>query len=167
MIRNIFLVMRGTVLAQLIGFLALPYLARLFEPAAFGHYQLFISLVTLALVLPTLRYEIALLRVEDGREYRDLVRLCLGLALAVTAVAAIIVAAIELSDWRKILADVPFSPWLVVVAMLIGGLAQVLCGCGDRNRVGGHVTDRADICGHCRACGLAAGTGFLGAKRHS
>ena len=125
MIRNILTIMRGTVLAQAIGFLALPVLSRLFAPESFGHYQLFISLLTLALVLPTLRYEVALLRVDDGDDYRGLLRICLILCVAVSLLVAALVGILELVDWPDQLDDIPFSPWLLVVAMMIGGVSQV------------------------------------------
>ena len=90
MIRDIATVMRGTVIAQAIGFAALPILSRMFMPEAFGHYQLFISLLTLLLVFPTLRYEVALLRASGAREFRALAQLCLILILVVTAILGLL-----------------------------------------------------------------------------
>ena len=43
MLKNTLTVLRGTVVAQAIGFMALPILTRLFTPEAFGQLQLYQS----------------------------------------------------------------------------------------------------------------------------
>jgi O-antigen/teichoic acid export membrane protein len=126
MIRDIATVMRGTVIAQAIGFAALPILSRMFVPEAFGHYQLFISLLTLLLVFPTLRYEVALLRANSPREFRALAQLCLFLALAVTATLGLLLGVLDLVGWPPQIRDLPFPIWLLIAATLFGGFGQLL-----------------------------------------
>ena len=122
MLRDIAIVMRGTLIAQGLGFLALPVLTRLFSPADFGGYQLFISLLTFLLVFPSLRYEVAILRVRDGRELRAIVQLCLALVIGVTAAFAL---AAGLAALLVNLA-LPFPLWALLLAMLFGGVVQIL-----------------------------------------
>lgn len=126
MIRDIATVMRGTVIAQAIGFAALPILSRMFMPEAFGHYQLFISLLTLLLVFPTLRYEVALLRASGAREFRALAQLCLILILVVTAILGLLLGLLDLVGWPPQIRDLPFPIWLLIVATLFGGFGQFL-----------------------------------------
>ena len=134
MIRDIATVMRGTLIAQAIGFAALPVLSRLFEPAAFGHYQLFISMLTLLLVLPTLRYEVALLRVEEGEEYRALIQICLILSVGIAAALGLIGGGLALAQWPPQIAELPFPLWMLLLAVLSGGIAQFITILGTREK---------------------------------
>lgn len=71
MFRNVAIILRGAVLAQLIGFLALLLLTRLYDPDAFGVFQFYQSCLVILGVSINLRFEIALLRSEDGNEVGD------------------------------------------------------------------------------------------------
>lgn len=126
MIRHIAVVMRGMVLAQAVGFAALPFLTRLFPPESFGHYQLFVSIMTLLLVFATLRYEIALLRSNEPAETRALLQLsimcCVGVAVLVGAIGYALLGI----GWPKALSNAPFPMWLLTVGFAFGGFAQFL-----------------------------------------
>lgn len=125
MIRNVAVVMRGTIVAQGIGVLILPVLTRLFDPAAFGQLQLYLSVLTLLIVAPSLRYDIAILRASDA-ELPMLLRLCL---LANIGVAALLLAVgysgamLAPASW---LASAPFPIWMPILGMSVSGIAQVL-----------------------------------------
>ena len=126
MIKDIAIVMRGTLIAQALGFLALPLLTRFFEPATFGNFQLFVSILTLLLVFPTMRYEVALLRARTMRELRALVQLCAMLIVTVSLLFAAFAGLYSWLGWPRILDALPFSIWLLVLALLFGGMAQFL-----------------------------------------
>jgi len=140
-LRDIATVMRGTIFAQAIGVVALPILSRLFSPEAFGHYQLFIAILTFLLVLPTLRYEVALLRVDDGAEFQALFRLCVWLCAAITLVLAVTAAALSLLEWPPQLMALPFPVWLLVVGTFVGGISQVLTTVATRQRAFGSIAN--------------------------
>ena len=126
MIKDIAIVMRGTLIAQALGFFALPLLTRLFEPAAFGNFQLFASILTLLLVFPTMRYEVALLRARGMRELRAVAQLCALLIVVVSLVFAVLAGLLCWLGWPRILDQLPFPIWLLVLALLFGGTAQFL-----------------------------------------
>ena len=125
MIRNIAVVMRGTILAQAVGVLILPVFTRLFDPAAFGHLQLYLSVVTLLIVVPSLRYDIAVLRASDA-ELPALLRICfyanIGMASLLLAVGY---GSAALAP-QSLLASAPFPLWMPVLAMVLSGSAQVV-----------------------------------------
>jgi teichuronic acid exporter len=125
MLRNIAIVLRGSVIAQVVGFLILPVLSRLFAPEAFGAYQLFQSIVAILLVVASLRFEVALLRAEDDAELRALLRLCFAVTLFLSSLVALAVGLILVSGW-PVTAALPFTIWLFPLAMLIGGTAQFM-----------------------------------------
>ena len=125
MIRNIVTVMRGTVIAQAVAVLILPVLTRLFDPAAFGHLQLYLSVLTMLIVLPSLRYDIAILRAEDT-ELSSLLSLCFRANIVVTAFLLAVAyggAALFPDSW---LAQSPFPLWTPIAAMVATSVGQVL-----------------------------------------
>ncbi|MBJ9958149.1 lipopolysaccharide biosynthesis protein [Acinetobacter courvalinii] len=59
-LKNIFKLLSGNILAQLITILFIPIITRLFSPADFGQYTLFIAILGFFGVISCLRYEIAI-----------------------------------------------------------------------------------------------------------
>ena len=126
MLRNIAVVLRGSLIAQAIGFLILPILSRLFAPEAFGAYQVFQSILAALLVLASMRFEVALLQAEAGEELRAVLRLCFIVNITVSTLVAMIVGLIGATDRPDLANSVPFSLWVFPVALLIGGTGQFL-----------------------------------------
>src|SRR4051794_21575841 len=124
MLRNIAIILRGSLIAQAIGFLILPLLSRLFTPDAFGTFQLFQAISSVLLVFAAMRYEVALLRAEDDRELRATFWLCLTVTGLTSVGVAIVAAVIVASGWPAVAAALPFSIWLFPLALLAGGTAQ-------------------------------------------
>ena len=58
--KNVFRLMTGTTISQMIPFLVMPLLSRLFTPEEFGLYAFYFSLVTFLVVFSTGRYELAI-----------------------------------------------------------------------------------------------------------
>lgn len=125
MIRHIATVMRGTVLVQALGLLALPLLTRLYSPTEFGHYQLYQSASTLLVVFVSLRFEVGLLRAQDGRELNATLALCLLSTVAVTLALALAWAAAVVL-YPSLYARIPVSPMLVILAVFLIGTFQLL-----------------------------------------
>jgi len=126
MLRSIAIILRGSIIAQAIGFLVLPILSRLFTPDAFGTYQLFQSIFSILLVFASMRFEIALLRAENDPELRATFWLCLAVTAITTVMVSIAAASIVASGWPASAVALPFSMWLFPLALLAGGIAQLL-----------------------------------------
>lgn len=58
--KNVFRLMTGTTISQIIPFAVMPILSRLFTPEEFGLYAFYLSVVTLLVVFSTGRYELAI-----------------------------------------------------------------------------------------------------------
>lgn len=65
---NVLTFMTGTAIAQLITVAVSPILTRLFDPEAFGAFGVYISLVSIATSISTLRYEQALMLPKDTED---------------------------------------------------------------------------------------------------
>lgn len=123
MLRPLYTVLSGTVLAQLIGVLALPLLTRLFAPEAFGHYQVYQSILNTLVVVAALRLELLLLRVpqdEVARTVQVAVLTTLMLTVVVTGLATLSM----LTAWPPALAEVPFPLLLIPLGLLVAGVTQ-------------------------------------------
>ena len=78
--RNVGLLVRGNILAQLIQLLALPVISRLYSPENFGVFSLFISFFGFSVLALSLRLDSALL-IADDEEVPLLVAIALWLVL--------------------------------------------------------------------------------------
>jgi teichuronic acid exporter len=124
MLKSIATLMRGTLIAQAIGFLILPFLTRLYSPSDFGALQLYQSTIAILLVFATFRYEIALLRAKDSLELKSLLLSCflinmLGVVSIATAITIYLI-----YDKNSMASVFPYAVWLLPVSFLISGTIQ-------------------------------------------
>lgn len=110
----------GTALAQGILILAVPVLARIYAPEAFGVATVFFSITMTLSVITGLRYELAILLPEEDRDAIDLLRLHLALTLLFSILVGLL-----LWLWRGPLVQLLNTPALARYAWLLGG--GVLC----------------------------------------
>ena len=126
MLRNIAIILRGSIVAQAIVFLILPVLTRQFTPEDFGNFQLFQSVLSILMVFAAMRYEIALLRAENDLELRATFWLCLAVTALTSILVSIVAAGLLGSGWLAAMVTLSFSVWLFPLALLAGGIAQFL-----------------------------------------
>src|ERR1700729_1649505 len=86
--RSVSIVAGGTAMSQAIAVAASPVLTRIYHPADFGGLQVFISLMALALVAASGRYEVALLLPEDEQSAIDILGVAVVCVCLTAAVAA-------------------------------------------------------------------------------
>jgi len=114
-------------LAQVIAIAASPILTRIYKPSDFGAFQVFISLMALAVVASAGRYELAILLPEDEQSSIDILAVGIVCVCATATITAIVV---FISHYYWILpANVSVLReylWLLPVSVLGGGLYQVL-----------------------------------------
>lgn len=125
MLKNTLTVLRGTAAAQAIGFLALPWLTRLYTPESFGLFQLYQSTLAPLLVIAAVRYEVALLQAADGAELASTLQLCL---LINTLIALLVLLATSVAWFiPDLLSDTTKQMvWLLPPAILISGCLQTV-----------------------------------------
>jgi O-antigen/teichoic acid export membrane protein len=86
-LRQVTVLVTGTVVAQIVPLLASPVLARVFAPEAFGQLATYLAFVSIMSVVATGRYELAIVPARDDRSAAVLLRLALLLALTFSLVA--------------------------------------------------------------------------------
>ena len=83
-IRNALTFMGGRSFAVGLTLLLTPFIARLYEPADWGHAALFLAICATVGEISCLRYELAIPMAPDARRARQMLTLCWNLSLLVT-----------------------------------------------------------------------------------
>jgi O-antigen/teichoic acid export membrane protein len=125
--RNASILAGGTALAQIIAIASSPILTRLYKPCDFGALQVFISIMGLALVAATGRYEIALLLPKDEQSAIDVLGvalLCVGFSTAL-AMGFVILCHYQWMLPASMLVLKEYL-WLLPISLLGAGIYQVL-----------------------------------------
>lgn len=89
--RSVGVLAAGTAVSQLIAFAVAPLLGRLYTPADFGLFGVFIAVAAMASVIVTLRLDLAVVVPESDEEAMDVVGAGVLTVTAMTALAALLV----------------------------------------------------------------------------
>lgn len=127
------LVMRGTIVAQLAGLLALPIMSRLFPVAAFGQFQLYQSIMGICLVFSALRFEVAVLNARTDAELRSVIHLSVLINLVTASVAGLLIWIAAIAGWPVGMKDWVFGGLTIALVTLLAGIAQTLTYVVTRN----------------------------------
>lgn len=122
--RNVLVILTGTVAAQAITILVSPVLTRLYTPADFGVYALFVSITALLTSVICARYEYAITLPAEDRHGLALLGVCTLVALGI-AVALVPLTALCGGWLVDVLKEPHLKPWLWLVpaAMFVTGFA--------------------------------------------
>jgi O-antigen/teichoic acid export membrane protein len=114
--------MTGTTLAQVIPISVAPLLTRLYTPAEFGAFALFMALATLASIPATARYDMAIVLPESNEDAIDVLVLCLLLTAGLSLVSLLLVLACPQFIARMLeQSGVPsWLYWLPVMILTLG-----------------------------------------------
>jgi O-antigen/teichoic acid export membrane protein len=123
MLRNLAVVLRGTIIAQALGIAILPLLTRLFLPEAFGHYQVFQSILVVLVITASFRFELLILRVKEEEVART-VRISFLLSVLLTCALTALILSLLAAGWPPQLLSLPFTPLLFPLGLLVAGLTQ-------------------------------------------
>jgi teichuronic acid exporter len=140
-LRSVLTILRGSALAQLLGFLILPVLARSFEPEVFGHFQAYMAIMTMFIVVVMLRYEIAILRAKAGRELTQLLGLCCFLVIATTLLLSVAAISAQALGWPAFFVNLGFGWWWLSLAGLIIGWTQIFSYLATRDAAYGTIAN--------------------------
>ena len=109
--RNVLTLMTGTSLAQAIPIAISPILTRIYSPEDFGLFSFYIALVSVAVVLVTGRYELAILLPRRERDALHITALVLILSGIVSIFLAIIIFVFN-KKIAFLLGNPDIGPWL-------------------------------------------------------
>jgi O-antigen/teichoic acid export membrane protein len=116
---NVASVLSGTAVAQAIPILGSLILTRLFVPAAYGGYAVWLGVVLVLAVIATLRLDMALAVVPDGPPREVAAGLVLATIAGVGLAAGAFVAPLWLAGWLPAAAGTPLLAALAVFAAVL------------------------------------------------
>lgn len=117
----------GTALGQAVALLAAPVLTRLYTPEDFGYLALYASVLSVLVVVASLRYHLAIPLPESDEDATSLLALS-ACALVLTVCASALALAWLGPHLLELLDSRPFEPylWLIPLGLLGAGAYQIL-----------------------------------------
>jgi O-antigen/teichoic acid export membrane protein len=134
-LKGVFLIGSGTAIAQVIGIMAAPIITRLYTPSDFGILITYSAIISIILMIASLRYEFAIPLPEDDIEAANLLALCILLVLITTFIFVVPLIILENSIvfWINLAAIKPYL-FFFIASFLGGGLYQALIYWAVRRR---------------------------------
>jgi O-antigen/teichoic acid export membrane protein len=120
MLKDVSILIRGSVFAQIVGILLMPVLSRLYDPADFGAFGLFQAAMLMISVVACLRYDQAILMAVDEAEALGLFRLCIFLSFVMSLLILLAVVIVKLLRLEQ--------PWLGPLSLYWLSPATFLAG---------------------------------------
>ncbi len=162
--KNIAIVAGGNIAAKLIGILFTPVITRLYSPADFGVYNIFISIIGITGSLATLRYAVAIPIVKDERTSDNVLKLCFSITFVLSLLWVIAISAFgdTLSEYYKSEVLKTYI-WFIPVVFLGQGIYEALNQWAIRNKQFRLIT-RTKISQSVSSTGIKIGLGFLNVK---
>jgi O-antigen/teichoic acid export membrane protein len=119
--------MTGTGLAQAIPIATSPILTRLFTPEDYGVFAIYIAIISIASIVVTGRYEMAVLLPKNDRDAFHIVALSIFLTLAISLLFLVLILIFN-TNIMAILGDSKISNWLYwmpLSTMLVGVYSSI------------------------------------------
>ena len=159
-VKNITIVMTGTVLAQALGFVISPIISRLFSPADFGVFGSFNSVLGIVTAGITLEYSAALIL---PKKKNDALNLLVFSCICTTVISfCSMIVFFTFPAYFKSILKAP-SPWvllLLILGIFINGLNQTFQAWCVREKSFKH-TSASQVIRSLSANGMQIGIGFL------
>jgi O-antigen/teichoic acid export membrane protein len=139
-VRSVAVLAGGTALGQGLIVLASPLLTRLYTPLDFGVLAAYTSILSILLVVASLRYELAITLPEDDESAGSLLVLSLAIVLGMTALVGLTAWLLggHIARWTNASALQPYL-WLLPISFLGAGVYQVLNYWAVRKRAFGRI----------------------------
>ncbi len=123
--------MSGAFVAQLILLAMMPILTRLYTPAEFGFYSLFISIISIIGLVSSLKYDQAIMLPKSDKNALSL----LVLAVSIVLVVSVFVIALVFLFNKQIISyfgGALYIAWVLPIGVLLIGLVQVFAAYSSR-----------------------------------
>ena len=133
MLRNVSVLMIGTLVAQAINLLALPLLTRLFDAEAFGQFGTFMAICAVLATVVTGRYNLAVMLPRLDAHASSACRLAVCIAVGVSAALALVALGL-LATGSSFLGLPPTLLLLAPIGVFFLGLQQVFEVCAGRSK---------------------------------
>ncbi|MCP3029530.1 lipopolysaccharide biosynthesis protein [Halobacillus sp. A5] len=126
-VKNVLIIATGTAMAQVVTFLLLPIVTRLYGPEAYGLMGTFLAIVTVIIPIAALSYPIAIVLPKGDDEAKIIIKLSLIITLIMTILSLIIL----LFSYKQIATliqaeEISKYLFLIPLVILTAGYMQVI-----------------------------------------
>lgn len=131
---QIFTLMSGTLIAQAISLIIIPFITRMYSPDEFGEYTLFYSVVSILGLISSFKYDQAIMLPKLDKDAKSIVLLTVIINIFVVLLLLLIVVLFHetLYEYFK---NQPYLIWIVPVGILIFGSLQSIKSYSSRNQL--------------------------------
>jgi len=133
--KNVFTLISGTTLAQIISLAIYPALSRIYTPDDFGVFALYMSVLTITNIMATAKYELAILMPRQDRDGLNLIGVS-GLITVLVSLVLLVPVVLLNRQIAGILGNEKIAFWLylIPVSTFLNGLYQSLNYWSIRNK---------------------------------
>ncbi len=159
---NVLKLTSGNVVAQGIGILLAPIVARLFAPEAFGVAALFTSITSIVGIVACFRYELSIMLPESDDEAANLLAVSLLCVMIVAGITALIIVCFDdvILSFFNVYGLEKYL-WLVPPAVLLAGISLALNNWNSRTKQFGRLSI-VQVVSSCFTQGTKVVAGFAG-----
>ena len=131
---QIFTLMSGTLVAQTISLIVIPFITRMYSPDEFGEYTLFYSVVSILGLISSFKYDQAIMLPKSDKDAKSIV--LLTVIINIFVVLLILIAVVLLHETLyEYFKNQPYLIWIIPVGVLIFGSLQSIKSYSSRNQL--------------------------------
>lgn len=125
--RGVTVLAGGAALGQAVNVLVYPVLTRIYSPEDFGVFGVFSSILAIAIVVASMRYEYAIILPEDDRSAANVLALCFVILIGTTSFSWFLLQVLrdQIFTWTNT-PGLDQYLWLIPIGMLGAGAYQIL-----------------------------------------
>jgi len=123
-LRNVAIVSTGTAIAQGIQVLASPVLTRLYSPADFGIFSVYLSAVPILTIISTLQYSMAIVLPKEDKDAKALLGMVVKIAAALTLFFLAIAFALKFIGLQRF--GLKEIPWVILPVIVLATFVNML-----------------------------------------
>jgi O-antigen/teichoic acid export membrane protein len=115
--KKVMIVIAGSAAGQLITFMFMPILTRIYSPSVIGTQSLFMSISTMLVPLGSLAFSLAIIRSKDKEDCQNIISFCFFIAILVLILLSALFYAVyyfDLFSWRGVL-----GVWLLFIPFYV------------------------------------------------
>ncbi|MFZ7134530.1 MAG: lipopolysaccharide biosynthesis protein [Eubacteriales bacterium] len=133
--RNVFIVAGGTAFTQILNALLTPIVTRIYTPEEYGVVSLYVAVLSMAVIVASLKFEWGIPIAEDDEKAINIVALSILVLISITTVVAILLFVISDSVVGKIIGEalLPYKIY-IPIGIFLSGLYHIFMQWGYREK---------------------------------
>lgn len=133
-LRNIFTLLSGASFAQLITFITIPILTRIYTPEDFGFIAIYLSICNILVTVATGRYEYAIMLPKDNRNALAIIKGTSKIILLTSLIVLVLIVILKNTDYKILEFIKPNYFYFIPLSVAVLAFIKVLLQWESRNK---------------------------------